>query len=69
MDIQDFIKQVAAGEASAAKDTLNNILSTKAFEALDTRKIELAKTAFNGKEYDIDETDDTEEIEEFEEEN
>lgn len=61
MDIQDFIKQVAAGEASAAKDTLNNILSTKAFEALDTRKIELAKTAFNGKEYDLEEPKESEE--------
>lgn len=54
MSTQDFIKHIAAGQASNAKETLNNILSTKAFEALDVRKIELAKTAFNGKEYDLE---------------
>lgn len=60
MSTQDFIKHIAAGQASDAKETLNNILSTKAFEALDARKIELAKTAFNGKEYDLEETEEYE---------
>lgn len=48
MDIQNFINQVMAGNASDAKDTLTNVLSAKAFEALDAKKQELAKTIYNG---------------------
>jgi hypothetical protein len=33
-----FIDQLAAGQAADAKETLSNLLSTRAFEALDTRK-------------------------------
>jgi len=48
MDTQDFINQVAAGDAVGAKDLLNDLLSAKAFEALENRKIEIAKSAFGG---------------------
>lgn len=48
MNTTNFIDLVAAGEASEAKDALNNLLSAKAFEALDVRKAELAQTIFNG---------------------
>jgi hypothetical protein len=43
-----FIDQLAAGQAADAKETLSNLLSTRAFEALDTRKQELAATLFGG---------------------
>jgi hypothetical protein len=50
MNIQDFISQVASGDSAQAKETLNDILSAKAFEALDAKKQELAKSVFTGKE-------------------
>jgi hypothetical protein len=43
-----FIDQLAAGQSAEAKETLSNLLSTRAFEALDTRKQELAATLFGG---------------------
>ena len=50
MDTQTFLNQVAAGDALAAKETLNDLLSAKAFEALDAKKIELSQSVFTGKE-------------------
>ena len=50
MEIQDFINHVVDGNALEAKNTLNNLLSAKSFEALDMRKQELAKTIFGGQE-------------------
>lgn len=55
MNIQDFISQVASGDAAQAKETLNDILSAKAFEALDAKKQELAKSIFTGKEEQTEE--------------
>ncbi len=49
MDVQDFINSVATGNASEAKETLNDLLSSRAFEALETKKVEIAQTLFNGK--------------------
>ena len=43
-----FIDRLAAGQAADAKETLSNLLSARAFEALDTRKQELASTLFGG---------------------
>lgn len=40
----DFIKQVSAGEISKAKDTITSLMSQVAFEALDTKKQEVAKS-------------------------
>ena len=46
MDSKLFITQVMGGEASAAKDTLNDLLSARAFEALDARKQQIAQTLY-----------------------
>ena len=48
MSTSTFIEQLAAGHAADAKETLSNLLSARAFEALDTRKQELASTLFGG---------------------
>lgn len=48
METYNFLNLVAAGQASEAKDKLTELLSAKAFEALDARKTELAKSIFNG---------------------
>ena len=47
MDSKLFITQVMGGEASAAKDTLNDLLSARAFEALDARKQQIAQTLYS----------------------
>ena len=60
MDVQDFINSVATGNAAEAKDTLNNLLSARAFEALETKKVEIAQTLFGG--YQVEE-----EVEELDE--
>lgn len=61
MDITQFINDVAAGNAAQAKDTLNDILSNRAFENIDARKKELAQTIFGGKpeEIEVQDTADT----------
>ena len=41
-----FIDQLASGQSSEAKDTLADMLSARAFEALDARKQDLAATLF-----------------------
>lgn len=48
METTQFIDQIAAGESAKAADTLNDLLSARAFEALEARKIEIAKAAFGG---------------------
>ena len=44
----NFINQIATGDALGAKETMSDMLSAKAFEALDARKQELASTLFGG---------------------
>ena len=61
METSQFIYQLTAGNASEAKDTLNNLLSARAFESLDAKKVELAKSMFTGKEDSV-EVQDTEEV-------
>jgi len=46
MSTSTFIDQLAAGHAAEAKETLSNLLSARAFEALDARKQELGATLF-----------------------
>ena len=48
MQTSEFIDELAAGNSSVAKDMLNDLLSARAFEALESRKVELAKNIFNG---------------------
>jgi hypothetical protein len=48
MSTTQFIDELVAGNASGAKDMLNDMLSARAFEALEGRKIEIAQNIFNG---------------------
>ena len=43
-----FIDQIATGDAVGAKETMSDMLSAKAFEALDARKQQIASTLFGG---------------------
>jgi hypothetical protein len=61
METSEFIDNLAAGNASAAKEALSDMLSARAFEALEARKVELAKNLYNGKQDESDiEVQDTE---------
>jgi hypothetical protein len=60
MDTQTFINQVAAGNAVGAKDLLNDLLSNKAFEALDAKKVEMSQAIFSGEEPEVQDTEETE---------
>lgn len=51
---RQFVDQVASGESSDAKETIENALSAMAFEALETRKQEIASTMFGGVNENID---------------
>ena len=58
MSTSTFIEQLAAGQAADAKETLSNLLSARAFEALDARKQELGATLFGGQvEEEVEELD------------
>jgi len=61
METSQFIDQLSAGNSAEAKETLNNLLSTKAFESLEAKKVELARNIFNGSEESV-EVQDTEEV-------
>ena len=64
MTTETFINQLAAGQASDAKETLADLLSARAFEALDARKQELATALFAGQQeqpdVEVQDTEDTE---------
>ena len=49
MDAKTIIDSVASGKALEAKESLNSLLSARAFEALDAKKIELAQALFSTK--------------------
>jgi hypothetical protein len=61
MEIQDIINNIAAGENIAAKEGIENVLSAKAFDALQGRKQEMASTLFGGKEQNDEENSEDEE--------
>jgi hypothetical protein len=48
MQSSEFIDELASGNASVARDMLNDMLSARAFEALEGRKVEIAQNIFNG---------------------
>lgn len=54
MTAETFINQLASGQAADAKETLADLLSARAFEALDARKQELASALFNGQENTVE---------------
>ena len=47
MDIDNFLTNVAAGNAVEAQSNIHDILSAKAFEALDGYKQDIAKAMFS----------------------
>jgi hypothetical protein len=54
MDAKTFIDKVASGNASEAKDLINDLLSSRAFEELDAKKIEIAQSLYNdGEEIEV----------------
>lgn len=55
MDTINFINQVASGDSAAAKETINDLISKAAFEALDLKKKEIAGTVFNSSEPVVEE--------------
>lgn len=63
MTTATFIDQLASGQAAEAKETLADLLSAKAFEALDAKKQELATTLFGGQEPEVTGEEQTEEPE------
>ena len=50
MSTTQFIDELALGNSSNAKDMLNDMLSARAFEALEGRKVQIAQNIFNGSE-------------------
>jgi len=66
MQIQEIINNIAAGESVAAKESIENVLSAKAFGALQGRKQAMAATLFGGQEHE-EVTDDEEAYAEEEE--
>ena len=61
MQIQEVINHIAAGDSAAAKEGIENVLSAKAFDALQGRKQEMAATLFGGQEQEHEEVTDDEE--------
>jgi hypothetical protein len=59
MNVSNFIDSVASGNAIEAKESLNDLLSARAFEALDARKQELAQSVFTGNEPEVQDTEET----------
>ena len=60
MDVQKFIQSVATGNAAEAKDILNDLLSARAFESLDDKKIEIAQSLYGDREeVEVQDTADT----------
>ena len=45
-EIVDFINQVASAQAKDASESLDNLLSQRAFQGLDDKKTEIAKDMF-----------------------
>lgn len=62
MNINDIINDIAAGDNVAAKESIENVLSAKAFEALQGRKQEIASALFGGQEQNNEEQNNEEEI-------
>ena len=50
MDARQFIDLVGAGQSAEARDALEELLSSSAFEKLEAKKQEMASSIFTGKE-------------------
>lgn len=62
-DVVDFVNQIAAAQSADAKDTLNNILSQKAMDALDGKKQQIATNMFSGVEVEPEDEEETDDVE------
>lgn len=63
-DIATFLSQIQSGDNADARDTINDLLSARATEALNIRKQEIAKSMYSGTEVESEqESTDTEETE------
>ena len=60
MNIDDIINNIASGDNVAAKESIENILSAKAFDALQGRKQEIASTLFGGQAQEAEENSEQE---------
>lgn len=60
MTTRDFIDQVIKGQNAEAQETLNDVLSNLAFDAIDQRKKEIASTLFGGVEINTEQQSETE---------
>jgi hypothetical protein len=54
---RQFIDNLASGDSSAAKDSIENALSSRAFEALDAYKKEIASSIFGDKSEETQQTE------------
>ena len=54
MDTRQFIDLLGAGQSSEAKSALEDLISAKAFEALESKKQEIGSTLFNGREQEVE---------------
>jgi len=55
--IKNFIDLVAQGQNVEAKSKLEDLISSRAFEALDSKKQELASSLFGGVPENVEETE------------
>ena len=62
-NISNFINNIAAGDNVTAKEELEELLSSKAFDALQYRKQEIASTLFGGQQEEEQDEYSEEEIE------
>jgi hypothetical protein len=54
MDTRQFIDLLGAGQSSEAKSALEDLISARAFEALEAKKQEVGSTLFNGREQQVE---------------
>jgi hypothetical protein len=55
MNIDDIINNISSGDNVAAKESIENVLSAKAFEALQARKQDIASALFGGQTQEAEE--------------
>ena len=60
METSQFVDQLAAGEAAKAKETLTDLVAARALQALEDRKMDIAKSMFGGQEIAADDQVDIE---------
>ena len=68
MDTRTFIDSLASGNSAEAKEALSNLISAKAFDALEARKIEIAQNLFRDQDQEEDNQEEVQDEEQTEEE-